>query len=129
MSIKLDHTIVYSQDKNASAKFLAEILGLDAPTRFGIFLEVRLDDDVTLDFAETSGETATEHYAFLVGEKEFDEIFGRIKKRGLKFWADPFHGRAGEINTSDGGRGLYFENPDGHSLEILTKRYGSGSGK
>ena len=127
MSIKLNHTIVYSKDKNDSAKFLAEILGLDAPTPFGVFLEVRLEDDVTLDFAETSGELATEHYAFLVGEKEFDEIFGRIRERGITFWADPFHGRAGEINTGDGGRALYFDNPDKHSLEILTKPYGSGT--
>ena len=126
MSIKLDHTIVYSKDKNASAKFLAEILGLAAPTRFGVFLAVRLDDDVTLDFADADGELLTEHYAFLVGEEEFDEIFARIKERGLKFWAEPFHNRAGEINTGDGGRGLYFENPDGHSFEILTKPYGSG---
>ncbi len=127
MSIHLNHTIVYSRDKNTSAKFLAEILGLDAPTPFGIFLEVRLDNDVTLDFAETNGEMMTGHYAFLVSEKEFDEIFGRIRERGLRFWADPFNQRAGEINNNDGGRGLYFDNPDKHSLEILTKPYGSGT--
>jgi hypothetical protein len=127
MSIKLNHTIVYSKDENVSAKFLAEILGLDAPTRFGIFLEVRLDNDVTLDFATTDGDIVEEHYAFLVGEKEFDEIFGRIREGGIQFWADPFHNRAGEINTSDGGRGLYFDNPDQHNLEILTKPYGSGT--
>ncbi len=127
MSIKLNHTIVYSQDKNASAKFLAEILGLDAPIGLGIFLEVRLDDDITLDFANADGKTMTEHYAFLVSEKEFDEIFGRIRERGIQFWADPFQRRAGEINNNDGGRGLYFANPDEHSLEILTKPYGSGT--
>ncbi len=127
MSINLNHTIFYSRDKNASAKFLAEILGLDAPTSFGIFLEVRLDNDVTLDFAEADGEMMTEHYAFLVSEKEFDEIFQRIRERGLPFWADPFHRRAGEINNNDGGRALYFDNPDKHSLEILTRPYGSGT--
>ncbi len=127
MSIKLNHTIVHSQDKNASAKFLAEILGLDVPTSFGLFLTVRLDNDVTLDFVEADGEIITEHYAFLVSEKEFDEIFGRIRKRGLRFWADPFHRRAGEINNNDGGRGFYFDDPDEHSLEILTKPYGSGT--
>ena len=126
MSIKLNHTIVYSHDKNASAKFLAEILGLDAPTPFGIFMEVRLDNDVTLDFVKADGEMITGHYAFLVGEKEFDEIFGRIREHGLEFWADPFNGRSGEINHNDGGRGLYFDNPDKHSLEIITKPYGSG---
>lgn len=125
MSIKLNHTIVYSKDKNAAAKFLAEILGLDAPTPFGIFLEILLDNDVTLDFAEADGEMVTQHYAFLVGEKEFDEIFGCIRERGIRFWADPFHRRAGEINNNDGGRGLYFDNPDGHNLEVLTRPYGS----
>ncbi len=124
--IKLNHTIVYSRDRNASANFLADILGLDAPTPFGIFMEVRLGNDVTLDFAKADGEIMTGHYAFLVGEKEFDEIFGRIKERGLEFWADPFNSRAGEINHNDGGRGLYFDNPDKHSLEIMTKPYGSG---
>ena len=125
MGIKLNHTIVHARDKSASATFLAEILGLPAPTPFGHFLMVQLDNDVTLDFVDAGGDFVRTHYAFLVGEKEFDEIFGRIKQRGLPFWADPMHRRANEINTNDGGRGAYFEDPSGHNLEIITRPYGS----
>jgi catechol 2,3-dioxygenase-like lactoylglutathione lyase family enzyme len=127
MSIKLNHTIVHARDKAVSATFLAEILGLPAPASFGPFLTVQLDNEITLDFVD-AGECdfVRTHYAFLVSEKEFDEIFGRIKQRGLPFWADPMHLRANEINTRDGGRGTYFEDPDGHNLEIITRPYGSG---
>jgi catechol 2,3-dioxygenase-like lactoylglutathione lyase family enzyme len=83
-----------------------------------------LDNDVTLDFVDAGGDFVRTHYAFLVGEKEFDEIFGRIKQHGLPFWADPMHRRANEINTNDGGRGAYFEDPSGHNLEIITRPYG-----
>jgi len=126
MSIKLNHTIVHARDKSASATFLAEILGLDSPAPFGHFLTVQLDNEITLDFVD-AGERdfVRTHYAFLVSEKEFDEIFGRIKQRGLPFWADPMHRRPGEINTNDGGRGAYFEDPSGHNLEIITRPYGS----
>ncbi|WP_376771733.1 VOC family protein [Actinokineospora xionganensis] len=127
MSIQLNHTIVHSRDKAASAKFTAEVLGLPAPFPFGPFLCVRTDNDVTLDFIDVDGEITEQHYAFLVSEDEFDEIFGRIKDRGLSYWADPHHRQTGEINTNDGGRGVYFDDPDGHALEILTRPYGSGS--
>lgn len=127
MSIKLNHTIVHSRDKVASATFLTEILGLPAPIPFGHFLTVRTDNEITLDFLETDHEFETQHYAFLVSEKEFDEIFSRIEKHGVTFWADPFHRRANEINTNNGGRGTYFEDPNGHNLEILTRPYGSGA--
>lgn len=127
MSIKLNHTIVHARDKAVSAAFLSEILGLSAPVPFGHFLTVQLDNEVTLDFVD-AGELdfVRTHYAFLVSEPEFDEIPGRIKERGLPFWADPFHHRANEINTHDGGRGAYFADPDGHNLEIITRPYGSG---
>jgi len=124
--VKLNHTIVSARDKRASAKFLAEVLGLPAPIPFGPFLGVQADNDVTLDFLESDGEITSQHYAFLVGETEFEEIFGRIGKRGLPYWADPFQRHPGEINTRDGGRGVYFEDPSGHLLEILTRPYGSG---
>ncbi len=127
MSIKLNHTIVHSRDKAAAAAFLTDILGLSAPVGFGHFLTVQLANEITLDFIETSEEFDRQHYAFLVSEEEFDEIFGRLKERKLEFWADPFHRRAGEINTNDGGRGIYFDDPDGHNLEILTRPYGSGA--
>lgn len=126
MSIKLNHTIVHSRDKAAAAAFLTEILGLlRAPVPFGHFLTVQLDNEITLDFIETDGEFDRQHYAFLVSEEEFDQILGRIKERGLAFWADPFHRQTGEINRHDGGRGVYFKDPDGHYLEIITRPYGS----
>jgi catechol 2,3-dioxygenase-like lactoylglutathione lyase family enzyme len=81
---------------------------------------------VSLDFHEADGEIASQHYAFLIGDDDFDEIFGRIRERGLDHWADPFRSQAGEINHNDGGRGVYFEDPDGHLLEIITRPYGSG---
>jgi catechol 2,3-dioxygenase-like lactoylglutathione lyase family enzyme len=127
MSIKLNHTIVPARDKNVSASFLTEILGLRAPTRFGPFMTVELDNEVTLDFIDSTGQILMRHYAFLVGEKEFDQILARIRERGLGYWADPYKGRPNEINTADGGRTVYFDDPDGHKLEILTRPYGSGS--
>jgi catechol 2,3-dioxygenase-like lactoylglutathione lyase family enzyme len=126
MSIQLNHTIVPARDALASAKFLAEILGRGAPVRFGPFYGVELDNDVTLDFQSTDEKFLIEHYAFLVSEAEFDEIFARIRARGLEYWADPGHRRPGEINRNDGGRGLYWNDPNGHYLEIITRPYGSG---
>jgi catechol 2,3-dioxygenase-like lactoylglutathione lyase family enzyme len=126
MTVQLNHTIVASHDKQASASFLANMLGLPEPEPFGPFMTVHADNDVTLDFMESGGEIESHHYAFLISEGEFDEIFTRIKERGLSYWADPHHHRPGEINTRDGGRGLYFDDPNGHRLEILTRPYGSG---
>ena len=126
MAIRLNHTIVSVRDKRESATFLAEILGLSEPTPFGRFLVVQVDNEVSLDFADDRGPVRPQHYAFLVGEAEFDEIFGRIRERGLPYWADPGRSRPGEINTNDGGRGVYWEDPSGHFLEIITRPYGSG---
>ncbi|MBA2529423.1 MAG: VOC family protein [Euzebyales bacterium] len=126
MAVQLNHTIVSAHDSEASAAFLAEILGLPAPSRFGPFVMVVTHNDVTLDFMDADGEITSQHYAFLISEPEFDEIFGRIDHQGLAFWADPGQTRPGEINTRDGGRGVYFQDPNGHLLEILTRPYGSG---
>jgi catechol 2,3-dioxygenase-like lactoylglutathione lyase family enzyme len=126
MTAKLNHTIVYSRDKRASAKFLSEILGCPAPVPFGPFLGVQTGNEVTLDFMNADGKISSQHYAFLISEPEFDEIFARIRARKLHYWADPAQERQGEINSRDGGRGLYFEDPSGHLLEILTRPYGSG---
>ena len=104
-----------------------ELLGLPEPTEYGPFLVVQVDNDVSLDYAVTEdGEIHPQHYAFLVTEPEFDTIFGRIRERGLTHWADPGRRRAGEINTNDGGRGVYWEDPSGHFLEIITVPYGGG---
>jgi catechol 2,3-dioxygenase-like lactoylglutathione lyase family enzyme len=127
MSINLNHTIVHARDRRESAAFLTEILGLPPATRYGPFLVVQVDNDVSLDFADDLGPVHPQHYAFLVGESDFDDIFGRIKERGLTYWADPFKHRPGEFNTNDGGRGVYWQDPNGHMLEIITRPYGSSS--
>ena len=127
MAVQLNHTIVMSRNKETSARFLTEILGLRAPTRFDPFLVVETDNGVSLDFYETEGEVTPQHYAFLITETEFDAIFARIRERDIDYWADPGQSRRGEINRNDGGRGLYFEDPNGHLLEILTRPYGSGA--
>jgi catechol 2,3-dioxygenase-like lactoylglutathione lyase family enzyme len=127
VSVQLNHTIVSCHDQQRSAAFLTGILGLPPATRFGHFLVVATDNDVSLDFAETSRDIASQHYAFLVGEEEFDATFGRIREKELPYWADPGKTQRGTVSHRDGGRGLYFEDPDGHLLEIITRPYGSGS--
>ncbi len=124
MAVQLDHTIIWCRDKQQSATFLAEVLGLPRPTRFGPFLVVQLNNGVSLDFYEIDGEISSQHYAFLIGEDDFDQVFARIRGQGLQHWADPGKHRTGEINRNDGGRGVYFEDPDGHLLEVITRPYG-----
>ena len=124
--MQLNHTIVACRDQQRSAAFLTGILGLAPATRFGHFLVVEADNGVSLDFAETSEPVTSQHYAFLVGDPEFDAAFDRIRAQDLTYWADPGRSRPAAINHRDGGRGLYFEDPDGHLLEILTRPYGSG---
>ena len=97
MSVQLNHTIVACHDQQRSAAFLTGILGLPPASRFGHFLVVEADNGVSLDFSETSGEIASQHYAFLVGEEEFDAAFGRIRERDLAYWADPGQTRRGEV--------------------------------
>ncbi|MEV0437922.1 VOC family protein [Streptomyces spectabilis] len=127
MSIELNHTIVQAEDKKASARFLADILGLEVGPQYGPFVPVEIPNGVTLDYYEGDGDPlVSQHYAFMVSDGEFDAIFGRIKERGLTYWADPYHTRKNEINTNDGGRGLYWDDPNGHKLEIITKPYGAG---
>ena len=124
MAIKLNHTIVNGADGNASATFLADLFGLPAPAAWGPFLAVELANEVTLDFYDAEGAGSPQHYAFLVSEDEFDAILRRIRERGLEYWADPGHRQPSEINTHDGGRGVYFDDPSGHILEIITRPYG-----
>jgi len=126
MAVQLNHTIVAARDKKESALFLAEIFGLPEPTRYGPFLAVQAANDVTLDFRDVTGHITSQHYAFLVSEDEFDAILGRIRERNLPYWADPGHTRPGKINRKDGGRGVYFDDPNGHNLEAITRPYGSG---
>ncbi len=129
MSISFNHTIVASRDKQESADFLAELFGLPSPKPFGHFMVVELEHGASLDYSDApeGADIPRQHYAFLVSEQEFDTIYGKIRSRGLQHWADPGAKRSGEINHNDGGRGVYFLDPSGHALEILTRPYGSGS--
>ena len=129
MTITFNHTIVAARDKKRSATFLTELFDLPSPTPFAQFMMVTVSNDVSLDYADVPDgeEIASQHYAFLVSEDEFDAIYGRIRAWGLDHWADPMASRPGEINHNDGGRGVYFQDPAGHYMEILTRPYGSGS--
>ncbi|KAA1249371.1 VOC family protein [Mycobacterium simiae] len=129
MAISFNHTIVASHDKQQSAQFLAELFGLPSPVPFGPFMVVALEHGASLDYLDVSEdeEISPQHYAFLVSENEFDTIYGKIQSRGWPHWADPGAQRPGEINHRDGGRGVYFPDPGGHSMEILTRPYGSGA--
>lgn len=124
MAAQLNHTIVWCRDKMRSSVFLAHILARPAPVAFHHFMVVALDNGVSLDFSEKEGDIAGQHYAFLIGDGDFDAAFARIRESGQPYWADPARSRPGEINHRDGGRGTYFEDPDGHLLEILTRPYG-----
>ena len=126
MSVELNHTIVHAADREASARFMSEVFGLPDPEPFGPFLIVRTANGVSLDYMASPDPVIPRHFAFLVSEPEFDAIFGRVKERRLEYWADPARRSPGEINTRDGGRGVYFCDPSGHFLEILTRPYGSG---
>ena len=126
MAIELNHTIVHSRDRERGSSFLTEMFDLPLAVPFGPFLVVEVANGVSLDYMTVDGEVIGQHYAFLVSEDEFSAIYGRIVDRGVDYWADPMRARPGEINTRDGGRGVYFADPDGHLLEILTRPYGSG---
>ena len=128
MSISFNHTIVAARDKRESAQFLAELFGLPEPVPVGRFMAVTLEHGATLDYADVPDgeEIRPQHYAFLVSEDDFDAIYGKISARGMDHWADPRGEHPGEINHRDGGRGVYFPDPSGHHMEILTRPYGSG---
>ncbi|MEA5513037.1 VOC family protein [Nodularia sp. UHCC 0506] len=120
MTITLDHTIVPAHDKEKSARFFAEILGLRLDTPVGHFAAVHINDKLTFDFADRY-RFDSHHYAFHVSDEEFDVIFTRIKEMGLEYSSDPMHEKKGEINHRMGGRGFYFYDLDGHNLELLTR--------
>ncbi len=123
MKIELNHTIIHCKNKVESSTFVAEILGLPAPITFYHFEVVQTTNNASLDFLETDGSFTVQHYAFLVGDEEFDQIFDRVKQRKIPYWADPGKQQLGKINTLFGGRGFYFEEPSGNYLEVLTRPY------
>ena len=120
MTIVLDHTIVPARDKEASARFFAEIFGLPYAGGSGHFAPVQVNESLTLDF-DTRDTFESHHYAFYIGDEEFDAIFGRIKAAGRPYGSGPFSPEDGQINTRRGGRGFYFRDLDGHLLEVMTR--------
>jgi catechol 2,3-dioxygenase-like lactoylglutathione lyase family enzyme len=127
MPVELNHTIVHARDNRESARFLCHILGLTAGDPWGPFVPVPLANGVTLDFATLPAESLTvQHYAFLVSDDEFAAAFARIREAGVVYYADPHMKQPGEINHHDGGSGVYFLDPAGHGMELITRPYGSG---
>lgn len=120
MAILLDHTIVPAHDKHAAARFYADVLGLPLGEPVGPFAVVRVNDSLSLDFAERES-FEPHHYAFKVDDQAFDAIFGRVRGAGLEYAADPHFREPSTINHRAGGRGVYFRDPDGHVLELLTR--------
>lgn len=126
MSVELNHTIVHARDNRESAQFLADVLGLEVGEEWGPFVPVQTSNGVTLDFAAIDPQSIVmQHYAFLVSDEEFDAAFARIEERGIAYFAEPGRRRPGEINRRHGGRGLYFFDPAGHGMEIITRPYGN----
>jgi catechol 2,3-dioxygenase-like lactoylglutathione lyase family enzyme len=125
MTAQLNHTIVWCKDNRRSSAFMAEMLGLPDPVPFANFMVVSLENGVSMDFMAKDGDITLQHYAFLVDDAKFDAGMAKIEEKGLTYWADPARQHAGEINRHWGGRGVYFEDPDGHFLELITKPYGS----
>ena len=119
MPILLDHTIVPARDKLASAKFFAEIFGLKVKPGEGYFAQVQVNDNLTFDFADET-EPQSHHYAFHISDAEFDAIYQRVKAKGLPYGSGPYNHTDGKIYTRRGGRGFYFEDPNGHLLELMT---------
>ncbi|MEQ8268678.1 MAG: VOC family protein [Parvibaculum sp.] len=124
MAVELNHTIVWCHDNKASSAFLADLLDRPPPAPFLHFMVVALDNGASLDFMEKQGPVALQHYAFLVDDRIFDRALARLEAQGLPWWADPARTQPGKINTHDGGRGFYFEDPNGHLLELITRPYG-----
>lgn len=120
MTIRLDHTIVPAKDKIAAARFFAEIFGLEVKPGGGHFAQVQVNESLTLDFADESEPWESHHYAFHVSDAEFKSIWSRVKARQLSYGSGPGAHTDGQIYTRRGGRGFYFEAPDGHLLEIMT---------
>lgn len=125
MPVTFNHTIVPARDREESARFFRELFELPEAPSWGPFTNVRLDEGVLLQFAELPGvdRIQTHHYAFLVDDDLFDRAHARLLADGTEHWADPRMTRPGETNTEHGGRGVYFKDPAGHAIEMITKPY------
>jgi catechol 2,3-dioxygenase-like lactoylglutathione lyase family enzyme len=123
VDVRFDHTIIPARDKHRSARFFTSVLWLPEPTEAGLFLQVRLSDGRLFEFAEPPVDFPGQHFAFLVNDTTFDAILERLRRDDIMYWADPQQRRPSEINTNHGGRGVYFDDPDGHHFEAITARY------
>lgn len=124
-TVHFDHTIVPSTDRERSARFYADLLELAEVRVETPFLCVDLGNDVTLAFGGwDTAPVATQHYAFLVDDALLDRALERLVEQGVTYFADASATRAGEVNHDDGGRGVYFRDPEGNFLELITVRYG-----
>ena len=120
MTITLNHTIVWAHDKEGAARFFADIFGLRFEGSSGHFAPVRVNDTLTLDFADANGTIASQHYAFRVSDTEFDAILHRVKDAGLSFGSGPRSLEDGKLNDWNGGCGFYYKDHDGHVIELMT---------
>lgn len=124
MRVELNHIIIPAKDRRASARFLADILGVEVGAEWGPFVPLRTSNGVTLDFQDVR-DVRAQHCAFLVGEEEFDAALSRVKRAGIKFYASFDRSGPNEINHLYGGRGFYFSDPNGHLFELITRPYGA----
>lgn len=121
MAIVLNHTIVPAHDKEASARFFADIFGLKYEGTGDYFAPVRVNETLTLDFDDDVDRFDTHHYAFHVSDPQFDAILKRVQEAGITYGSDPRNPENRELNSWNGGRGVYFRDPNGHLLELLTR--------
>ena len=124
MALHLDHTIVPAHDKETSARFIAQVLGLEYKGLWGHFAQVEVNDILTLDFMDfPDGEHIESHHlAFIASDDEFDAILSRVKENGVTYGSRPYS-QDGEINYLHQGRGVYFRDANGHSWEVITHTY------
>ena len=124
MSIELDHSIVSAKDKVAAARQLAELLGVPwSATALGPFSAVYVNDGLTLDFIDTDEDFPVQHFCFRVNSEEFDAILGRIQAAGIPYRSSVRGPMDGQVSTQFGGKGIYWNEPEGHQWEMLTVSY------
>jgi catechol 2,3-dioxygenase-like lactoylglutathione lyase family enzyme len=125
LPVTFNHTIIPARDRDESARFFRELFELPEAPSWGPFTNVQLDEGVLLQFAVLPGvdDIQMHHYAFLVDDDLFDRMYDRLRAGGIQHWADPQMTRPGETNTEHGGRGVYFKDPAGHAIEVITKPY------
>jgi catechol 2,3-dioxygenase-like lactoylglutathione lyase family enzyme len=123
LAVTFNHAIIAAEDRNESARFFRELLELAEAPSWGPFANIQLHDGVLLQFAEPPVEIQMQHYAFLIDDELFDRAYRRLCDRGIEHWADPHMRRPGEINHEHGGRGVYFKDPAGHAIELITRPY------